>query len=234
MIHYQDALDMILQRIQPLAGECLPLTQAHGRILAAPVVAPHDLPAFDQSLMDGYALRSTDASAATPAHPVRLRIGPTLTAGDVWSQRLPAGQAVRIMTGAPLPPGANTVIKLEDSQVETGALLLQHPLPMGLAVQRRGAELRRRTVVLRPGERLTPQRIGTALALGLETATVMQSPRVALVAPGNELLPPGAPPQPGKKWCSNLYALALRAQEMGAVSINLGIVCMRRSPLRWW
>jgi molybdopterin molybdotransferase/putative molybdopterin biosynthesis protein len=91
-------------------------------------------------------------------------------------------------------------------------------------VQRCGAEIRRGTVVLRQGERLTPQRIGLALALGLDRVDVMLRPRVALIAPGDELLPPGAAWQPGKKWCSNLYALDIRVQELGGTSLNLGIV----------
>jgi molybdenum cofactor synthesis domain-containing protein len=224
MISYQQALEVIFGATKPLAGERLPLTAAYGRLLAAPVVAPHDMPPFDQSLVDGYAVRSVDTRAATPESPVQLPIGQTLTAGEILHQPVAPGQAIRIMTGAPMPSGTNAVLKLEDSRVESGALVLQRPLLTGMAMQRRGAELRRRTVVIRPGERLTPQRIGTALALGLDTVEVVKQPCVALVAPGNELLPPGAPLQPGKKWCSNLYALELRAREVGALSVNLGIV----------
>ena len=131
---------------------------------------------------------------------------------------------MRIMTGAPVPPGANTVVKMEESEVEAGALVMRQPLARGLYVQRCGAEIRRSTVVLRQGERLTPQRIGVALSLGLHSVDVMRRPRVALVAPGDELLPPGAAWQPGKKWCSNLYALDIRVQELGCTSLNLGIV----------
>jgi molybdenum cofactor synthesis domain-containing protein len=224
MISYRQALDIILSVPMPLASERLALTSACGRTLATALVAPHDTPPFAQSLVDGYALRSTDTYGATAEKPVRLRIGQTLTAGDVLPQPLPAQQAIRIMTGAPIPRGAQTVIKLEDSEVDAGVLVLRHPLAPGLYMQQRGADFRRHTVVLRAGERLTPQRIGTALALGIEAVEVVRRPRVAFVAPGNELLPPGAPWQPGKKWCSNLYALELRAQELGASSVNLGIV----------
>jgi molybdenum cofactor synthesis domain-containing protein len=224
MISYHHALDIILGRTHPLAAERVPLAAAHDRILAAPIVAPHDMPPFDQALMDGYAIRSADTRAATPEAPVRLSIGRTLTAGEVLQQPIGRKQAIRIMTGAPMPAGTNVVLKLEDGQIEAETLVLQRPLQAGMAMQRRGAELRRQTVVLHPGERLTPQRIGTALALGLDTVEVVKQPRVALVAPGNELLPPGAPLQPGKKWCSNLYALELRTREVGGASSNLGIV----------
>jgi molybdenum cofactor synthesis domain-containing protein len=224
MISYQHALDIIFGSTHPLAAERVPLLAAHGRILAAPIIAPHDMPPFDQALMDGYAVRSADTRAAAPAAPVRLPVGQTLTAGAVLQQPVGRKQAIRIMTGAPMPAGTNAVLKLEESQLEAGSLVLRYPLPAGMAIQRRGAELRRQTVVLRPGERLTPQRIGTALALGLDTVEVVKQPRVALLAPGNELLPPGAPLQPGKKWCSNLYALELRTREVGGASINLGIV----------
>jgi molybdopterin molybdotransferase len=224
MVSYQDALERMLKVVQPLASECLPLTAAYGRIVATPVVAPHPMPPFDQSLMDGYALRSSDTRTATPTRPVRLILGQTLTAGAQLAQPLQPRQAIRIMTGAPLPPGANTVVKMEESEVEAGALVIRQPLPRGLYIQRYGAEIRRGTVVLRQGERLIPQRIGVALSLGLHSVEVIRRPRVALVAPGDELLPPGAAWQPGKKWCSNIYALDIRVQELGCTSLNLGIV----------
>ena len=224
MVSYQDALERMLKVVQPLASERLPLTAAYGRMVATPLVAPHAMPPFDQSLVDGYALRSSDTRTATPTQPVRLALGQTLTAGEHLAQPLGARQAMRIMTGAPVPPGANTVVKMEESEVEAGGLVIRQPLPPGLYVQRCGAEIRRRTVVLRQGERLTPQRIGVALALGLDSVDVILRPRVALIAPGDELLPPGAAWQPGKKWCSNLYALDIRVQELGGTSLNLGIV----------
>src|SRR5439155_22287635 len=224
MVSYQDALERMLKFVQPLASERLPLTAAYGRMVAAPVVAPHPMPPFDQSLVDGYALRSRDTRTATSAQPVRLMLGQTLTAGEHLAQPMGPRQAIRIMTGAAVPPGANTVVKMEESDVEAGALVLRQPLRRGLYVQRCGAEIRRGTVVLRQGERLTPQRIGMALALGLDSVEVMRCPRVALIAPGDELLPPGAAWQPGKKWCSNIYALDIRVQELGCTSLNLGLV----------
>ena len=182
------------------------------------------MPPFDQSLMDGYALRSRDTRIAAAGQPVRLTLGATLTAGEFLEQPLLPQQAVRIMTGAPIPSGADAVIKMEDSDVDNGRLVVRQPLVRWVNVQRRGQEIRRQTVVLRRGERLTPQRIGTALALGLAEVDVARRPRVALVAPGDELLPPGAPLQPAMKWCSNLYALVLRVQELGGAGVNLGIV----------
>jgi molybdopterin molybdotransferase len=224
MVSYQDAVERMLKGIQPLASERLPLTAAYGRIVATPLAAPHAMPPFDQSLVDGYALRSSDTQTATPLQPVRLTLGQTLTAGKYLAQPLGSRQAIRIMTGAPMPPGANTVVKMEESEAETEALVIRHPLPRGLYVQRCGAEIRQRTVVLRQGERLTPQRLGVAVALGLDSVDVRRRPRVALIAPGDELLPPGAAWQPGKKWCSNIYALDIRVQELGCSSLNLGIV----------
>jgi molybdopterin molybdotransferase len=128
------------------------------------------------------------------------------------------------MTGAVIPEGTDTVIRLEDGEIDGETLVVRQPLSRGQYVQRRGAEVRPHTVICQAGEVLTPQRIGMALALGLATAEVVRPPRIALVAPGDELLPPGAPFQPGKKWCSNLYALELRARELGGMSMNLGIV----------
>lgn len=224
MIAYRQALDLILAMSHRLSPEHLPLTSAQRRILAQELIAPYDSPPFDQSLMDGFAVRSADTRHATPDAPVQLTIGQTLTAGADWQPTVASGQAIRIMTGASMPGGVNAIIKVEDSETQDGKLIIRQPVARGTYVQRRGAEVRRRTMLLRQGERLTPQGIGTALALGVDTAAVVQRPQVALVAPGDELLPPGAPFEPGKKWCSNLYALALRTREVGAAPINLGII----------
>jgi len=224
MLHYQDAITRILQGITPLPSETLSLTRAHGRRVATPLLAAYPLPPFDQSMVDGYALRSQDTRAAMPDRPVRLPIGQTLTAGAGLAPPLAPRQAIRIMTGAPVPAGANTVIKLEDSDVDGSTLLLRQPVARGLFIQQRGAEMQQRTVLARQGDPLTPQRLGVALATGLAQVEVWRRPRVALVAPGDELLPPGAPWQPGKKWCSNLYALEQRAHALGCDSMNLGIV----------
>ncbi len=223
MVPYQHALAHLLRTVHPLTGERLPLTVSAGRTLAAALVAPYPMPPFDQSLMDGYALRSADTRSATAAKPVRLPLGPTLTAGETFCHPVAPRHAIRIMTGAAIPAGTDTVMRLEDGEVDD-MLVLRQPLARGMYIQRRGAEVRPRTVICKAGERLTPQRIGMALALGLEHADVIRQPRLALVAPGDELLPPGASLQPGKKWCSNLYALAVRAQELGCLTTNLGIV----------
>lgn len=225
MISYAQAVQTIIRNLpQPLPAERLALTAASQRVLSRALTAPHDMPPFDQSLMDGYALRSRDIRQAAPEQPARLALGATLTAGECLEQPLKPRQAVRIMTGAPIPPGADAVLKMEESEVDDGKLVVRQPLDRRVNVQRRGDEIRRHTVVLSRGERLTPQRIGAALALGLADVDVVRRPRLALIAPGDELLPPGAPLQPAKKWCSNLYALELRAQELGCVSVNLGIV----------
>lgn len=225
MISYPQAIQTIAQHVvQPLSAERLSLLEAAGRIVAMPLVAPYDMPPFAQSMMDGYAVRSRDTQVATPAQPVRLSVGPTLTAGAMLHQPLSPGQVIRIMTGAPVPHGADTILRMEDSELAAGMLVIRQPLPRGMALQRRGAEIRRGTILLRPGEHLTPQRVGTALSLGLDSVDVIRRPRVALMAPGDELLPPGAAWQPGKKWCSNLYALDLRVQELGCSSLNFGIV----------
>ena len=224
MLSYQLALEQVRQAVAPLPPERVALTAALGRVLAADLVAPHPMPPYDQSLMDGYAARSRDTRAATAAQPVRLPIGPTLTAGEAMQQPVSPRQAIRIMTGAPAPPGIDAVVRLEDAVIEDHALVLREPLRRWQFIQRRGAEVQPATVLCKAGERLTPQRLGMALALGLAEAEVARSPQVALVAPGDELLPPGALLQPGKKWCSNLYALEARARELGCESRNLGIV----------
>ncbi len=224
MLSYQHALEQVRQVVSPLASERIALTAALGRVLAADLLAPHPMPPFDQSLMDGYAARSRETRTATATQPVRLPLGPTLTAGETLQEPVAPRQAIRIMTGAPIPPGLDAVIRLEDALIEDNTLILGEPLRRGQFIQHRGAEVKPSAVICKVGERLTPQRIGMALALGLAEVDVVRPPRVAFVAPGDELLPPGAPLQPGKKWCSNLYALDARARELGCESQNLGIV----------
>src|SRR5262245_33470210 len=146
MVSYQNALERMLKVVHPLASERLLLTAAYGRVVATPLMAPHAMPPFDQSLVDGYALRSSDTRTATPTQPVRLTLGQTLTAGEHLEQPLEARQTIRIMTGASVPPGANAVIKMEESEVEAGALVIRQPLPRGLYIQRCGAEIRHGTV----------------------------------------------------------------------------------------
>ncbi len=224
MLSYHLALQHVRDAAPRLPSESVDLTTASGRVLAADLSAPHAMPPFDQSLMDGYAVRSRDARAATTSQPVRLAIGPTLTAGETLQQTIVPHQAIRIMTGALIPAGLDAVIRLEDAEIQNHALVIRQPLRRGQFIQHRGAEVRPATILCRAGERLTPQRIGMALALGLSEAEVVRTPRIAFVAPGDELLPPGAPLQPGKKWCSNLYALNVRARELGYQNHNLGIV----------
>jgi molybdenum cofactor synthesis domain-containing protein len=224
MLTYRQALEHVRQAVSPLPAERVALTAALNRVLAADLLAPNAMPPYDQSLMDGYAVRSRDTRTATSAQPVRLPLGPTVTAGETLQQPVPPRQALRIMTGAPMPPGVDAVIRREDAVIEDHALILGEPLQRGQFVQRQGAEVRPSTVLCKAGERLTPQRIGLALGLGLAEAEVIRRPRVALVAPGDELLPPGTPLQLGKKWCSNLYALDARVGELGHESHNLGIV----------
>ena len=152
MIGYTQAVQTIIRNVaQPPPEERLALTAAGQRVLSRALSAPHDMPPFAQSLMDGYALRSRDSRAATPEQPARLTLGATLTAGEYLEQPLKPRQAVRIMTGAPIPPGADAVLKMEDSAVEGGDLIIRQPLDRWVNVQRRGDEIRRHTVVLPRG-----------------------------------------------------------------------------------
>lgn len=224
MLAYRDALDCLMHVVAPLGRERLPLTTAAGRTLAVDLIAPHPMPPYDQSMMDGYVLRSDDTQLATPSKPVRAVLSDTVMAGETRLSAVAVGHASRIMTGAMIPFGADVVVRLEDGEVEGDVLVLRQPLRRGQYIQRRGNEIQPDTVLCRTGQLLTPQRIGMALALGLSMAEVVRTPQIALVAPGDELLPPGVPLEPGKKWCSNLYALEARAQELGGMSTNVDLI----------
>ncbi len=227
----QEALHDLLAAFQPLDFETVPLRDAPGRVLAAPVRAPMDFPPLPTSSMDGFAVRAADVRLATPAQPVSLRVTLDIPAGTWCEQPIQAGEAARIMTGAPLPPGADAVVPVEHTDFglrEAGA-----PLPPavqvfravdgGAYVRRPGEDMRRGQEVLAPGRVLRPQDVGLLGMLGLAEVRVYRRPRVALLSSGDELLPPGAPWQPGKIYDANSFTLQALAVRCGAEVLPLGV-----------
>jgi molybdopterin molybdotransferase len=179
------------------------LSLALGRVLAEPLIAPFEVPAWDNSAMDGYALRAADLPAAGGYLPLAGRIA----AGDSAAQVLSAGHAVRIFTGAPLPPGADSVVMQEQCRLEEGRVWLP-PVSGGEHVRRRGEELAAGTQVLSAGQRLRPQELGLLASCGIDQVAVYRRLRVGLLSSGNELREPGEALQPGQIYNANRYSLA--------------------------
>lgn len=198
-----EAIDELLGRVPALPPiEHLALNDALGRVLAEPLIAPFAVPAWDNSAMDGYALRAADL----PADGGRLPLAGRIAAGDDASVQLPAGQAVRIFTGAPLPPGADTVVPQERCRVEGEAVWLPS-VRLGDHVRPQGEELQAGSRVLEAGQRLRPQELGVLASFGVSRVPVYRRLRVGLLSSGNELREPGEPLGPGQIYDANRYSL---------------------------
>jgi molybdopterin molybdotransferase len=199
------ACDLIRAHTAPLEAVTLPLSQSLGRVLAQGLPSRVDTPSADVSLKDGYALCTADTAAATPARPVTLRQAGTVAAGQVELAALPVGAAVRILTGARLPSGADGVAPEEVVQTDGCWIRVAAPVPAGQDVLPRGHDLTRSETVLPAGTLLRPGHIGLLAAAGLESIPVVRPPRVALVATGDEVCLPGAALGPGQLYASNLF-----------------------------
>lgn len=203
LLPVEEALAAILARVPPVVAETVPLEAALGRVLAAPVVATHDQPPFDASAMDGYAFRAADLDAGKP-----LRVVGMSQAGAGFAGRLGPGEAVRIFTGAPLPPGADTVIMQEEARHEDDRVGFSVPARPGHSVRARGNDFAEGAVLIETGARLTPLRITAAATANHAALSVARRPRIALLATGDELVLPGAPLGPDRIVASNSFGLA--------------------------
>lgn len=206
----------VLDLVAPLPAEHVHVTRALGRVLAADVAAGVDLPGFDNSAMDGYAVRAADLAGAGPDRPVLLPVDGDLAAGDTARHVLAPGRALRIMTGAPLPDGCDAVVPVEltDGSAETVAVRLEPEV--GRHVRRRGEDVRAGDVVLRAGTRVGPGHVALAAAANVAELTVHRRPRVAVVSTGDELVTVGSTLEHGQIVDSNQTMLCALVEAAGA------------------
>ncbi|MGD2105877.1 MAG: molybdopterin molybdotransferase MoeA, partial [Anaerolineae bacterium] len=184
----EEAQEQVLSAFQTLETEPVPILEATGRVLAHDIRADGDIPPHANSSMDGYAVQAADTATASLDSPTSLRVIGDLPAGHVPDQEVRAGTAIRIMTGAPLPPGADAVVKVEDTEAEDGFVDILTAVEPGNYVRPAGEDVRRGTLVLRRGTRLRAQEIGMLAALGNTQVPVTRRPRVAILATGDELV----------------------------------------------
>jgi putative molybdopterin biosynthesis protein len=211
--------------LRPLEAETVPLAAALGRVLAADVVAPLDVPGFDRSNVDGYAVHAEDTFGAAEEQPCRLRLNAeTLVPGREPRQAVEPGTATTLATGAVVPRGADAVVMIEFTDPEGPDLLVRRPVAPGVNITFAGTDIGRGETVLRRGERLTARETGVLAALGLDRVEVVRRPRVAIVSTGDELIAPGAPMRPGLVFDSNAVILADAVRELGGEPVPLGIV----------
>jgi putative molybdopterin biosynthesis protein len=212
-------------RLTPLEAECVPLAESLGRVLSGDVAAAVDVPFFDRSNFDGFAVRAADTSGASEESPRRLRLlAETLATGIVPQLEVVPGAASAIATGGMLPRGADAVVMVEHTDEEGGELLVRRALTPGVGVSFAGTDLGRGETVLRRGDVLTSRETGVLAAIGVSRVAVWRRPRVAILSTGDEIVAPGEPMQPGKVYDSNARIIADAVREAGGEPVELGIV----------
>jgi len=223
-IPVDEARRIITDAVLPLSRTLqVELGQATGRVLATDIVASADVPPFPRAGMDGYAVRAADTAAASKDVPRVLRSVGQVFTGDTSSIGIAAGECLEIATGAPMPPGADAVVMVEDTFRSDGSVQVFTAVTPGQHVGRQGADIAMGETVLRHGEVLNPSRIGAAAALGLRDVLVYDRPRVTILSTGNEIVAPGEPLKPGQIYDINAYSLA------AIVSSNGGTPVVRRT-----
>jgi molybdopterin molybdotransferase len=227
VISVDEALATILGRFSPLPTEERPILESVGQALAEDVRAEFDVPPLTNAAMDGYAVRAADTLGADDATPVRLRVIEDLPAGRCATHAVEPGAAIRIMTGAPLPEGADTVVPFEQTGegrgAPRGALVdVFAPTRSGTNIRLAGEDLRRGAIVLSAGTPIRPAQVGVLATMGRPRATVHRRPRVAVLSTGDELLQPGQPWSAGKIYDANSFTLAAMVERFGGVPLMLG------------
>lgn len=240
MLTVHEARTRILTHFSPLESEFVLLENALGRVLAGQVAAGFDLPPFDNSSVDGFAVCAVDLASASAEQPVTLPVIGDIPAGTQPNFRLEPGQSARIMTGAPLPEGADAVVMVEDTDFNNRAAGVSAPekvrihrsISAGDNVRPRGSDLKTGQEILFAGRELRAQEIGMLAMLGVPRALVYRKPRVAILSTGDEVLPVEAPLTPGKIHDTNAYTLTALAEKAGCEVIRLGIAADTRGAVQ--
>jgi len=223
MLSVEEALERVLAAFHPLEAERVPILEALGRVLAVNVEADSDIPPCANSSMDGYAVQAKDTQGASNQTPKRLRVICDLPAGYVAKEEVSSGTAIRIMTGAPLPAGADAVVRVEDTRNEDEWVDICTEVPPGHFVRPAGEDVRKDTLVLEKGMIIRPQEVGMLAALGCTHVEVTRRPRVAILATGDELVDIDKPLMPGKIRNVNSYSNTAQVLDLGGIPITLGI-----------
>jgi len=217
---------------KPVGVERVSLSEAHDRVLAEDLLAPMDVPPFDRSTMDGYAVKAVDTFGADEDRPVALKFCGQVTVGEAPSVIVENGMAAEIATGAPLPKGADAVVMVEYSTRRDDNVLIHRPVSKGENMMEAGSDIRKGEKILKKHQRLSSRKIGVLAALGLTEVDVYKRPRVAILSTGAEVVEPGKPLPYGKIYDINAYAFSAAVLECGGEPINLGIIPDDRNQLK--
>ena len=218
-IPIDQALGLVTAAARPLDRTArIGLAGANGRVLATEIVAARDVPPFDRAAMDGYAVVAADTIGASRGDPARLRCIATVHTGEVASRPVGRGECIQIATGAPIPGGADAVVMVEQTDRRGVEVHVFTPVQPRQHVGRRGADIAAHQTVLRPGDLLTPSRVGSIAALGLAEVEVYDRPRVGILSTGDEIVEPGQPLAPGQIYDINRFTLGAVIGEHGGVA----------------
>ncbi len=232
LIPLNEALTMCLDLAAPLSRrETVPLLESLRRVSAEDVRSPIDVPLADRAAMDGYAVAARDTSRGGKFKPVVLRILETLYADGVPKKRVSRGRCTEVATGARLPAGADAVVMVEDTDREKDLVKVYRPVHPRENVSVRGGDIRKGSLVVRPGEWLTPAKVGSLAAIGRDRVSVFAKPRVAILTTGDEVVPPGQPIRAGQVYDVNSNTMASLVRENGGDPVLLGRVDDRLDAL---
>jgi molybdopterin molybdotransferase len=226
MISVEEALDKILSNVKVLPAETVPILNSQGQVLTSDVIADFDIPTLDNSAMDGYAVRSADIKEASKQSPRILKVIDTLIAGMVPKQAVTPVTAIRIMTGAPVPGGADCIIRFEDTDKQDQnkeEVRIFIEATAGTNVRKKGDDISKGSTVIPGSTVIKPAHIGMLASLGKSAVSVIRRPRVAVLATGNELVEIGKPLTPGKQYSSNTYTIAALVVKYGGIPDVLSI-----------
>jgi len=235
LLSLENAKDILFNELErallvPINVESVPLWEAGGRILAKDVVAQEDVPAFDRSPIDGYALIASDTIGAAVDHPATLKIIDTVAAGSYSKKMLVPGTAMKIFTGAPLPQGANCIIKKEEvteARSKLGSLsevIIKRAVVRGEGIATKGEDISLGEPLFESGTVLTSAHMGILATLGIDPVPVFVKPQIGIFSTGNELVDVHKPPEHGQLRASNIYTLAEIIRQAGGIPVNLGVV----------
>ncbi|HZK53553.1 MAG TPA: molybdopterin molybdotransferase MoeA [Desulfosporosinus sp.] len=223
-IQLEEAQNLLLDRITPV-GKCLvSLLEASGRILSQDIKAGTSIPPFSKSALDGYALIASDTRQADSSAPVRLRVIEETRAGFIAQEKVVSGTTIKVMTGSPIPNGANTLVKHEEVVRNGDYVSIFRTIKAQDNVIKAGEDIEEGKVVAHKGSLITPPLVALLAGLGISQVPVYAKAKIAIMSTGDELLDPSEKLQPGKIYNSSLYGLMARCSEMGAQALNLGIV----------
>jgi molybdopterin molybdotransferase len=223
MLSYEDARSLVFEHVKPLGKRNCPLTESQGLALSEDILAPHGLPLFDNSAVDGYAVQSADLVDASRKNPVRLKKLGYIAAGDTGKEQMNSGQCLQIATGAPLPPGADTVVMKEDIELNESFVYFTQAIPKTQNVRNQGEDIPEGRIMIPAGTLIGPAQIAVLATFGYAQVPVHRLPKISIVSTGSELVDVEGKPQAGQIRESNRFMLAgmVRQESCELVKISL-------------